>query len=48
MYCTHSPCKNCAQLVVASGIVRYVFTTHYRDQTGLELLWENGVHAYAA
>lgn len=43
MYCTHSPCKPCAHLVVAAGIRRYVYTTPYRDASGLTVLHNNGV-----
>lgn len=43
MYCTHSPCKKCAQLVIAAGVVRFVYTTPYRDESGLHVLYENGV-----
>lgn len=48
MYCTHSPCKACAQLVVSAGIRRYVYSTPYRDETGLHILYENGVDVHVA
>lgn len=48
MYCTHSPCKNCAQLVVSAGVSRYVYSTPYRDETGLHLLYENEIEVHIA
>jgi dCMP deaminase len=43
MYCTYSPCINCAKLIVASGLVRLVYHHQYRDVDGLEFLAANGV-----
>jgi dCMP deaminase len=38
LYCTHSPCINCAKLIINSGIRRFVFEHQYRDASGLALL----------
>ena len=38
LYVTASPCLECAKLIIQSGIVRVVFSEHYRLTDGLELL----------
>lgn len=38
LYCTHSPCIDCAKLIVSAGISRVYFNAYYRKQDGLELL----------
>ena len=38
LYVSQSPCLNCARLLIAAGIVRIVYGTMYRDESGLELL----------
>ena len=43
IYLTHSPCKECAKLIYQSGIKRLVYNTEYRDNEGIEFLWESGV-----
>lgn len=43
LYCTHSPCLACAKLVIASGIQRFVYTTPYRDASGLTVLYNNNI-----
>lgn len=43
MYVTLSPCKACAGLILAAGIVRVVYAEDYRDPTGLTLLRRAGV-----
>lgn len=43
LYCTHSPCVECAKLLISAGIRRVVFERHYRDPAGLQLLHDNGV-----
>lgn len=30
MYCTYSPCKTCAELLLASGIGRFIYRNDYR------------------
>lgn len=43
MYLTLSPCYECAKLIIQSGIKRVVYTSEYRDTTGLEILRKAGV-----
>jgi deoxycytidylate deaminase len=38
LYITHSPCKECAKLIVQAGIVRVVYSNLYRDSSGLDFL----------
>ena len=40
LYCTHAPCRKCAQLIVQAGVkgIKYLFP--YRDTSGIDLLWE--------
>ena len=38
LYITHSPCKECAKLIVQAGIVRVVYGDLYRDSSGLDFL----------
>lgn len=44
MYITHAPCKQCAKLIVASGIKVVVFDKKYRDDEGLDFLTLCGVN----
>jgi dCMP deaminase len=46
IYLTHSPCKDCAKLIYQSGIKRLVYNTEYRDNEGIEFLWESGVNVH--
>lgn len=43
LYCTHSPCLNCAKLIINAGIRKFVFEHPYRDARGLALLEAAGV-----
>ena len=43
LYITLSPCKECAKLILQTGIQRVVFTEMYRDQTGVEFLKNAGI-----
>ena len=43
MYCTLSPCMNCARLIYQSGIKKLVFSSIYRDISGIKFLIEAGV-----
>lgn len=43
MYCTHSPCYNCAFLIINAGISRVVFAEPYRDPYPLDTLRSAGV-----
>ena len=38
MYCTLSPCINCAKIIIQSGIKRFVYNEQWKDNTGLLLL----------
>lgn len=38
MYTTLTPCRQCAQLIIQSGIERVVSLARYRDSAGEELL----------
>jgi dCMP deaminase len=43
LYLTLSPCKDCAKLVLQSGITRVVFIDKYKDTTGIDFLTSAGV-----
>ena len=43
LYCTTSPCLECAKLIIQSGIKRLVYSEQYRDISGLELLKRAGI-----
>lgn len=47
IYCTHLPCRNCAQLIINSGLARVVFQVDYRGSepkyNGRSLLMESGI-----
>ena len=43
MYCTMSPCINCAKVIVNSGIKGLKYLEEYRDTSGLELLMAVGI-----
>lgn len=43
LFCTHSCCVYCAIDIVDAGIKRVYFGKHYRDDSGLEYLKNNGV-----
>jgi dCMP deaminase len=38
LYITMSPCKECAKLIIQSGISRVVYSSNYKDQTGVNFL----------
>lgn len=38
MYCTLSPCINCAPLIVQAGITTVVYAEEYRDLSGIDFL----------
>ena len=42
-YLTLSPCVDCAKLLIQSGISTVVFTTRYRDTSGLALLLNSSI-----
>ncbi len=43
LYVTISPCKECAKLIVQAGIKRVLYTSEYRDTTGIEFLQKTGI-----
>lgn len=43
LYVTHSPCRECAKLIVNAEISRVIFDIPYRDPSGLDLLRSAGV-----
>lgn len=43
IYSTHSPCRSCAQLILAAGISEVVYDGEYRDRSGLYLLNDSAV-----
>ena len=43
IYCTYSPCFDCAKLIVQSGVKRFVYNETYRNIEGLNLLKKAGV-----
>lgn len=43
LYCTMSPCINCAKVIVNSGIKCLKYLEDYRDTSGLELLKRAGI-----
>lgn len=49
LYCTHSPCLDCAKLIINSGIKRVVYGQAYRKADGTNLLESVGIeHALLA
>lgn len=43
LYITLSPCKDCAKLIHQAGIKRVVYTTEYKDCSGLDFLKNAGI-----
>jgi len=43
MYCTCSPCRICASMIVNAGIVKFVTNEEYPDQNGVRTLIESGI-----
>jgi dCMP deaminase len=43
LYITMSPCRECAKLILQSGIVRVVYESAYKDVEGLDFLEKAGV-----
>jgi dCMP deaminase len=43
LFVTHSPCLDCAKLILQSGIRRVWFKNHYRDSYGVEFLKKSGI-----
>jgi len=43
MYCTLSPCVECAKLIFSAGIIRLVYKDTYKCIEGIEFLKQNNV-----
>ena len=43
LYVTSSPCMECAKLIIQAGIRRVVYSDHYTNNEGIELLLKAGV-----
>ena len=46
IYCTYSPCFDCAKLIIQAGIKRVVYNEAYRCEKGLDLLKKAKVKVY--
>lgn len=46
LYVTHSPCHNCAKLIINAGIKAVYYSTEFRDLHGIDLLEMAGVETY--
>ena len=38
LYITHSPCIECAKLIIQAGIIRVIYLEEYKNLDGIELL----------
>ena len=43
LFVTHSPCIECAKLILQSGVARVYFGANYRDDSGVRFLKQSGV-----
>lgn len=43
LFVTHSPCLECAKLILQSGISRVYYGTQYRDDSGIKFLEKSGI-----
>lgn len=43
LFCTHSPCMECAKLIYQTGIKRVFYLTEYRDDAGIKFLDKCGI-----
>ena len=43
LYITHSPCIECAKLIIQAGIIRVVYLEEYKNSDGVELLKRIGI-----
>ena len=46
LYITLSPCKNCSKLIYQAGIVRVVYSSAYKDLSGVEFLKKAGIEVF--
>ena len=44
LYITHSPCMECAKIILVSGIKAVYFKEVYRDDYGIDFLKTNGIY----
>ena len=44
LYLTLSPCKDCAKLILQSGIKKVIYLEEYRDKTGIDFLRKSGIN----
>jgi len=43
LFLTHSPCIECAKMILQSGITSLVYITKYKDESGINLLKRHNV-----
>lgn len=43
LYTTVSPCKECAKLILQSGIKKVIYNENYRDTSGIDFLKKAGI-----
>jgi dCMP deaminase len=43
MYCTHSPCVQCAKLIVNANIARVIYEKEYRSVDGIAIIESCGI-----
>lgn len=46
IYCTHSPCLECAKILINAGIRKVIYDQAYRKTEGLDLLREAGIETH--
>lgn len=46
LFCTHSPCIDCAKLIAQSGITEVYYDEHYRSEEGLKFLTKSGIRIH--
>jgi dCMP deaminase len=46
VYCTYSPCFDCAKLIIQAGIKRVVYEESYRCEKGLDLLKKANIEIF--
>lgn len=39
LYCTSSPCINCARAIIQAGIIEVIYLDQFRDRSGIDELW---------
>jgi dCMP deaminase len=44
VYCTLSPCINCAKELIGGKIARFVYLNNHSDQTGIQLMVKAGIN----